>query len=111
MDLDDIIILKDGTFIADVPSLNDYLEGLGFDIYTLANMYSKEWRENYKVLQEDRDWQERQADHYYCALNNLSTEIDELADKLATGKGGTKVQSQNKYYDVEIYKNLRKNTQ
>lgn len=39
MDLDEIIILKDGTFIADVPSLNDYLEGLGFDIYTLSNMY------------------------------------------------------------------------
>ena len=55
MDLDEIIILKDGTFITDVPSLNDYLEGLGFDVYTLANMYSKEWRENYKVLQEDRD--------------------------------------------------------
>lgn len=42
MDLDDIIILKDGTFIADVLSLNDYLEGLGFDIHTLANMYTKE---------------------------------------------------------------------
>lgn len=90
MDLDEIIILKDGTFIADVPSLNDYLEGLGFDVHTLANMYTKELREDYRVLQEDRDWQERQADHYYCALNNLSTEIDKLADKLATGKGGTK---------------------
>lgn len=92
MVLDDIIILKDGTFIADVPSLNDYLEGLGFDVYTLANMYSKDWREDCRVLQEDRDWWERQADHYYCALNNLSNEIDELADKLVTGKGGTKAQ-------------------
>ena len=90
MDLDDIIILKDGTFIADVPSLNDYLEGLGFDVHILANMYSKDWREDYRVLQEDRDWWERQADHYYCALNDLSTEIDELADKLATGKGTKK---------------------
>lgn len=41
MDLDEIIILKDGTFIADVPSLNDYLEGLGFDIHTLANIYQR----------------------------------------------------------------------
>ena len=90
MVLDEIIILKDGTFIADVPSLNDYLEGFGFDVHTLANIYSKDWREDYRVLQEDRDWWERQADHYYCALNDLSTEIDELADKLATGKGGTK---------------------
>lgn len=105
MDLDDIIILKDGTFITDVPSLNDYLEGLGFDVYTLANMYSKDWRENYKVLQEDRDWQERQADHYYCALNNLSTEIDELADKLATGKGGTKVQYAQRFKKLTEYYN------
>lgn len=90
MVLDEIIILKDGTFIADVPSLNDYLEGFGFDVHTLANIYSKDWREDYRVLQENRDWWERQADHYYCALNDLSTEIDELADKLATGKGGTK---------------------
>lgn len=38
MVLDEIIILKDGTFIADVSSLNDYLEELGFDIYTLVNI-------------------------------------------------------------------------
>ena len=105
MDLDDIIILKDGTFITDVPSLNDYLSGLGFDVYVLAHIYNKDLREEYRILQEDRDFYERQADHYYCALNDLSTEIDELADKLATGKGGTKVQYCQKFKKLTEYYN------
>ena len=105
MDLDDIVILKDGTFITDIPSLNDYLSGLGFDVYALAHMYNKDLREEYRILQEDRDFYERQADHYYCALNDLSTEIDELADKLATGKGGTKVQYCQKFKKLTEYYN------
>lgn len=105
MVLDNIIILKDGTFITDVPSLIDYFTGLGFNIEELSNFFCQDIIEEYNHLQESRNEEERAADHYYCALNNLSTAIDELADKLATGKGGTKVQYAERFKKLTNYYN------
>lgn len=88
--LDNPIILKDGTFLTDHNSLLDFLSGIGFDVEQLRTMLCADLIDELNGYREDNRFYELQADHYYCALNDLSNEIDELADKLATGKGGTK---------------------
>lgn len=90
--LDTPIILKDGTFLTDHRSLLDFLSGIGFDVEQLRTTLCADLLDGLNGYREDCRYHELQADHYYCALNDLSNEIDELADKLATGKGGTKVQ-------------------
>lgn len=102
--LDNPIILKDGTFLTDHNSLLDFLSGIGFDVEQLRTMLCADLLNELNDYREDFRYHELLADHYYCALNNLSTEIDELADKLASGKGGTKANYAQRFKKlVEFY--------
>ncbi len=89
------ITLNDGTFLYDEDILEDYLKGLGFNVKELANALCPEAEEI-----NCGEWVRRDdVDRYEEWYSELSTEVRtgynticELCDKLASGKGGTKVQ-------------------
>lgn len=103
--LDAPIVLKDGTFLTDYHSLLDFLTGIGFDTEQLRTMLCADLLDELNGYREDHSFYELQADHYYCALNDLATEVDELADKLASGKGGTKLQYSLKFKKLTEFYN------
>lgn len=100
-----VIILNDGTFIGDEASLCDYLINLGFNVDDLRNELCSDIVEERDIALQDNQYYELLADDYHNKLNGLSTEIEDLADKLATGKGGTKVQYSQRFKYLADYYN------
>lgn len=93
------MVLNDGTFLYNEYTVKEYLEALGFDMQELMNMLAGD------IIQE-RDENEamwREEERYrFCVEEHMSTawnELDDIADDLASGKGGTKVQYAQKIKD------------
>ena len=90
------MILNDGTFIYDSRTAEDYLGSLGMDKDDIIAIqkYLSEKYEQHTVdywKQEAKEW-EKDSVHNYELRNGLICEIQNLADELASGKGGTKAQ-------------------
>jgi DNA-binding transcriptional MerR regulator len=83
--------LNDGTFLYKEDMVKDYLRSLGFDIDELADILTEDERKDAACLEEMLDNQERELDGIYCNLRDYKEELEELCNKLASGKGGTKV--------------------
>lgn len=91
-----MILLDDGTYIYSSRTAIDFLHSLGMDnidINTFQEYISKDEEEHDIEYwkQETEEWKLDSA-HQYELRNGLIREIQDLADKLATGKGGTKAQ-------------------
>lgn len=88
------IILNDDTYIYSTNGLKEYLVSLGFDIHELAEFLLSDIEvDNNVYIRRDC------VDDYECLYSELdnqvrqyANELETLCDKLASGKGGTKVQ-------------------
>jgi hypothetical protein len=91
-----MILLNDGTYIYDGRTAIDFLYSLGMDNIDIDTFqeYISEDGEEHDIeywKQEAKEWELHSA-HQYELRNALICEIQDLADKLASGKGGTKAQ-------------------
>lgn len=102
-----MIIINDGTLIYSRDTLIEWLRDKGLDDFSLEEFLDMcqdptikqdvEWyKDNYEGM-------EREADGYYCNLRDLAQEVENLANKLATGKGGTKAQYAEKFKKLADY--------
>ena len=101
------MILNDGTFIYSTRTLEDYLYSLGMDdldIQAVQN-YLNEKYETRNIdywKNEAKEW-ERDSVREYELRNGLICEIQNLADELASGKGGTKAQYAERFKELCEY--------
>ena len=101
------MILNDGTFIYSTRTLEDYLYSLGMDdldIQAVQN-YLNEKYETHNIdywKNEAKEW-ERDSVREYELRNGLICEIQNLADELASGKGGTKAQYAERFKELCEY--------
>lgn len=89
------ITLNDGTFLYDEDILEDYLKNLGFNVRELTNALCPEVEEinlGEWVRRDDVDKYEEWYSDLSVEVRTGYDTICELCDKLASGKGGTKVQ-------------------
>lgn len=98
-----VMILKDNTFIDNIDSLTDYLVNLGFNIQDLKNCLCAEEYDRIKMLQNSQEDYEREADAWYRSTYDMAAEIHDLANKLATGKGGTKIAYADRFHKIADY--------
>lgn len=101
--VDDFIILNDGTVIDTARTLETYLDSLGLDKDTLRRVLFGEEMESIESLEDCCREQELIADQYCNALMSAQSEIEDLADELASGRGGTKVAYAAKFKQVMDY--------
>ena len=88
------VVLNDDTYIYSADGLKEYLVSLGFDIHELAELLLGDIEvDNNVYIRRDC------VDDYECLYSELdnqvrqyANELEALCDKLASGKGGTKVQ-------------------
>jgi len=103
-----MILLNDGTYIYSARTAIDFLYSLGMDDIDIDNFqkFLSEEDETNTVdywKQEAKEW-ELDSAHQYELRNALICEIQDLADKLASGKGGTKAQYADKIKNIcEFY--------
>lgn len=97
------MILNDGTYIYNPYTLKEFLSSLGFDPSTVEDVFNEKLISENKNLKDICNSYEREIDGYMCAIRDMSEELEDLADKLSSGKGGTKVQY------AERIKNIIKN--
>ena len=98
------VILNDQV-ILNIHDCRAFLASIGLDKFQIEDFI------NCIITSDDRiDWQaeakewELDSARNYELRQQLIYEIQNLADKLATGKGGTKVQYRDKFYHVcEFY--------
>lgn len=87
------ITLNDGTFLYNEWSVKEYLTSLGFDdLEELGELlFPYLFKENnwYKEMYQA---QERELDGCYMNNRYFLEELEAVLDRLASGKGGTKVQ-------------------
>ena len=101
------MILNDGTYIYDSRMLEDYFYSLGMDdldIEAVQN-YLNEKYETHNIdywKNEAKEW-ERDSVREYELRNGLICEIQNLADELASGKGGTKAQYAERFKELCEY--------
>ena len=101
------MILNDGTYIYDSRTLEDYFYSLGMDdldIEAVQN-YLNEKYETHNIdywKNEAKEW-ERDSVREYELRNGLICEIQNLADELASGKGGTKAQYAERFKELCEY--------
>lgn len=102
-----VLIIIDDTYIYDSRTAEDYLGSLGMDdedIVALQTYLS----EKYHVhtidywKQEAKEW-ERDSVRQFELRNGLICEVQNLADELASGKGGTKARYAEKFKDLCEY--------
>ena len=91
-----MIITKDNQFIESGYDAEEYLSSLGMDKIDIENFYQYlndnhyyEGSEYWK--REAKEWEADSMQQYEMRAG-LIQEVQELADKLASGKGGTKFQ-------------------
>lgn len=101
-----MILLKDA-YIYDCRTAEDYLDSLGMDKFDIEAMqtYLSEKYEEHSVdywKQEAKEW-EQDSINQFEKRNGLICDIQELADNLASGKGGTKIQYANKLKELCEY--------
>lgn len=94
------ITLNDGTFLYDKIGVYEYLSSLGFDIDDLFNMMCGGMVEEVQEANENaKYWEDRFIDYDYN-MRTMYNEIKDLTDKLASGKGGTKMQYSHRIMNV-----------
>lgn len=91
-----MVIVKNGEYIYNSRTAIDFLYSLGMDnidINTFRQYISEDGEEHTLDYwkQEAKEW-EKDSIHNYELRNGLICEIQNLADELASGKGGTKAQ-------------------
>lgn len=103
-----MIIFSDGTCIYDSRTAIEFLYSLGMDntdIDCFIEMIS-ESNDEHTIdywKREAKEW-ELDSAHEYELRNDLICEIQDLAEKLGSGKGGTKAQYAQKFLDIcEFY--------
>ncbi len=102
-----MITLRNGECIYSARTAIEFLYSLGMDdidIDKFQEFLSEEDETNTVDYwkQEAKEW-ELDSAHQYELRNNLICEIQDLADKLASGKGGTKAQYADKIKGVCEY--------
>ena len=99
-----MILLNDGTYIYDGRTAIDLLYSLGMDDIDIDNFqkYISEDGEEHDIeywKTEAKEW-ELDSAHEYEKREGLICAVQDLADKLASGKGGTKVQYAQRFKDA-----------
>lgn len=98
--------IKDGTFFFNEDEVVDYLTSLGFDKYDLSKIFLKslDLDNDAEYIRRDKcDDYERYYDGLVQEIQEVKDEIFCLCDKLASGKGGTKVQYAQRIKDTFNY--------
>lgn len=89
------VTLNDGTFLYSEDGVKEYLENLGFDIEALTYMLSPAqalYDEGSLIDKENCDKYEELYSEIDYEVRTGYNIIEDLCNKLASGKGGTKVQ-------------------
>ena len=102
-----ILIIINDTCIYDSYTAEDYLSSLGMDNEDIAAL-QKYLNEKYHThttdywKQEAKEW-ERESAREFELRNSLICEVQNLADELASGKGGTKARYAEKFKSMCEY--------
>lgn len=99
-----MIVTSDGTYIYSYDTLADWLQDKGIDDFNLEEFMDMCQD---PTIKDDAEWYKREYDNleravdgYYCNLRDMANDIDDLADKLASGKGGTKANYAERFKDI-----------
>jgi hypothetical protein len=89
------VTTNDGTFIDSKDSAIEYLSSLGFDKFDIENLGTLLVGDILEEIAIDKQYcQDRQDEVYMIleAVGHMRDDIQDLCDKLGSGKGGTKIQ-------------------
>lgn len=87
------------TLIHDDVSARDFLSSLGLDQFDIEEFVSYLTSEKIEWKEEAESWK-IEAEAEYDTKHAFLNEVQNLADNLATGKGGTKLQYARKFLDL-----------
>lgn len=77
-----MMVLNDKTFIYDKCGAKKYLDSLGFDWDELYDIMCGDTLKKMEELDSLVDYHERQADAYFCHLNDLTRRIEEIGEEM-----------------------------
>lgn len=95
------LFMKDGTIIHDCEEFKTWLEDQTRQSTDGLFDGLSDDKSVIKTLEIDRDWYERQCDGYHSELNEFMNEVEDVCEKLESGKRGKG------YTKLEIARQLR----